>query len=577
MALTSALFTGLSGLNVNQTWLNVIGNNIANANTTAFKSSSVAFSPQFYVTQDAGTPSGQSFGGTNPSQEGLGASIGSINVDFSQGSLQTTGVDTNMAVNGAGFFVVQAAGQQSFTRDGTFSLNDKNQLVTASGGFVQGYGVDSNFNVVPGTLQNVTIPVGTETIAKATSNISMTGNLNSGGTPATGASILTSQPLVTANVNGVLDGTTVLTDLRAASAPAGAAIFNVGDVLSLAGTRGGDQLPTQTFTVTTGSTVSDLESFFNQGMEIDTTVAGAPGPTPGTTFAPSPSDAAGTARLMVTGNSGSANNLTIAGSAFTGPGGANPLTFADGTNAAGVASDPNGESVETALTGYDSLGSPVAINVTAVLESQTAAGTNWRFYATSPDNQGATQVLGDGTLSFDNQGNLTDVTGNTLTLDRSGTGATPMQSVTLNFSGVNGLSNGANASVLQSTGQDGSALGTLSSFSVGNDGTITGSFTNGLTRTIGQVALANFQNPDGLVNQGSNLYQAGSDSGPAVIGAPETLGSGSVLSGTLEQSNVDISKEFINMIIASTGFSGSSRVITTSDQLITNLLNSTPA
>src|SRR5215212_6386160 len=127
MALTSALFTGLSGLNVNQTKLQVVGNNIANVNTVAFKSSRALFKPQFYVTEGSGSSPDDNFGGTNPNQRGLGAQIASIEKDFTQGSVETTGKDTDMAIDGDGFFVVQGT-EQKFTRDGSFSLNSANQL-----------------------------------------------------------------------------------------------------------------------------------------------------------------------------------------------------------------------------------------------------------------------------------------------------------------------------------------------------------------------------------------------------------------------------------------------------------------
>src|SRR5258708_3323543 len=121
MALTGALYTGVSGLAVNQTWLNVIGNNIANANTTAFKASRTQFKPQFYVTQAEGTAPTSSFGGSNPSQQGLGTLLASIEKNFSPGAIQTTGQATDMAIDGNGFFVVKGQAQQ-YTRDGAVSL-----------------------------------------------------------------------------------------------------------------------------------------------------------------------------------------------------------------------------------------------------------------------------------------------------------------------------------------------------------------------------------------------------------------------------------------------------------------------
>src|SRR5579862_122924 len=170
MALTSTLFTGLSGLDANQSWLNVVGNNIANVNTVAFKSSSVSFKPQFYVTDQPGTAPDATLGGSNPSQEGLGTQVASITKDFTPGSIQTTGVDTDMAISGAGFFVLNNVNGQQFTRDGTFFLNSNHQLVNNDGSFVQGYSADAKGNIIAGALSNITVPLGTLTIARATQN-----------------------------------------------------------------------------------------------------------------------------------------------------------------------------------------------------------------------------------------------------------------------------------------------------------------------------------------------------------------------------------------------------------------------
>src|ERR1700745_2977459 len=115
MALTSALFTGLSGLDVNQTRLNVVGNNIANVNTVAFKSSRALFKPEFYVTDNAGSPARAEFGGQNPSQRRLGAQVASIEKDFTPGAIEATGKPTDLAIDGDGFFVVQGK-EQEYTR-----------------------------------------------------------------------------------------------------------------------------------------------------------------------------------------------------------------------------------------------------------------------------------------------------------------------------------------------------------------------------------------------------------------------------------------------------------------------------
>jgi flagellar hook protein FlgE len=180
-------------------------------------------------------------------------------------------------------------------------------------------------------------------------------------------------------------------------------------------------------------------------------------------------------------------------------------------------------------------------------------------------------LLGTGTITFDNAGQLVGATNTSISVTRANTGATTPLAVQLDFANLTSLT--SRGSELVMTEQDGSATGTLNSFSIGADGTITGSFSNGLTRTLGQVALATFNNPEGLVDRGGNMLIAGANSGVAVITPPQQLGAGSIRSGALELSNVDLSEEFINLIVASTGFTAASRVISTSDRLLTELLN----
>jgi flagellar hook protein FlgE len=572
MALTSTLFTGLSGLDVNQTKLNVVGNNIANVNTVAFKSSRVLFKPQFYVTDTGGAPPDGDFGGTNPSQRGLGAVVAAIEKNFSNGALEPTGRPTDLALDGDGFFIVQGSSQR-YTRDGSFSLNSANELVTSSGEFVQGFGVDADGNVAAGRLDDITIPLGTTTVARATENALMEGNLNANGPVASGASVLTSQLLTTVGGAARPDATTLLTNV-ASSTASGVPLVANGDVFTLEGQKGGRTLPAGTFTVGPASTVQDLLSFYRDGLGIDTTVPDDGNPA--TPLAGGAIEADGVdpfgARLVVTGNLGEANALSLAGDAFVNQSGAAPFAFVDGTNAAGVASNPAGESVHTTMVVYDSLGTPLTVDVTAVLESKSDAGNTWRFFASSGDDTDTALALGNGTLTFGSDGQLLASSGTTINVDRAATGAATPLAINLDFGSMTSLTS-RSSELLMST-QDGSAIGTLNAFTIGADGTITGSYSNGLTRTLGQVAVAVFSNPQGLVDEGGNQFSAGANSGAAVITSPMALGAGQIRSGALELSNVDLSEEFINLIISSTGFTAASRVITTSDQLLTELLNS---
>jgi flagellar hook protein FlgE len=573
MALTSALYTGLSGLDVAQAWMQVVGNNIANVNTTAYKSSRALFQSQFYVTSTSGSAPTADSGGANPSQLGLGASVATIQKNFGQGSITSTGNDTDLAINGKGFFVLQdpSAGQE-YTRDGAFTLNGSDQLVSTNGQLVQGYAVDSTGTIIPGRLDNVTIPLGSATIAKATSTVDLIGNLSADGLVSSGGSTITSQDLQLSPTAAAAAGTTVptgtslLTDL--VSTASGNPNFTLGQTLTLNGQHGNNDIPTQTFTVGAGTTVNDLETFFNNGLGIDTSAAGT-----GTSLIAG--TAAGSADLQVVGNSGTSNALTLVTAGFSDSSGNTPLTLATS-----AVNPPVGESTSTTMTAFDSLGIPVNLDITTTLASKSSSGTVWNFQVNSPDNidnnnPGQT-LVGTGTLTFDTNGQLLSSTGANITVHRDNTGALPTLPITLDFSGMSSLAQDAGnpGSTMQMSGQDGIQLGTLTSFSVGTDGTITGSFDNGQTRTLGQVAVAEFNNDQGLNDLGGNVYTSGANSGVPIITTAQSLGAGSIQSGALEQSNVDLSLEFTNLIQASTGFSASSRVITTSDQMITQLLDS---
>jgi len=423
--------------------------------------------------------------------------------------------------------------------------------------------------VVTGKLQAISIPLGSQTISKATTTASLTGNLAADGNVSSGASVIASQDLIAGSLATPTTPTasTLLTSVLTAST--GANAFTNGQVLTLAAERNSSNLPTKTFTVTATSTLGNLETFYNNTLGIDTSVVGA-----GATLV------AGTATnsvdFQVTGNSGSANALNIPAAGFSDPQGNTPLSFSST-----AASDPAGESTATSMTLYDSLGQPVTVDLTTTLVSKTNTGTTWKFYATSGDNQDPSNpggtLVGTGTLTYNTAGALTNVTGNDLDIHRSATGATPTMAVSLDFSGTSALAQDAShtGSEVEMSSQDGIQIGVLTSFSVGNDGTITGSFDNGQTKSLGQVALATFNNNNGLNDLGGNMYAAAANSGTPKIAAPSTLGSGTIQSGALEQSNVDLATAFTDMIVSSEGYSAASKIITTSNQMLTELLNTT--
>jgi len=153
-----SLFAGISGLRVNQTMLDVTGNNIANANTVGFKSSSTVFQDTLSQMLTASSAGGAGRGGTNPIQVGLGVQVAATNTNFNQGSAQSTGRPSDLMLQGDGMFVVQRGNDTTYTRAGAFTFDANGTLVTPGGGRVQGYPVDGAGNYIPGPLNDIVLP-----------------------------------------------------------------------------------------------------------------------------------------------------------------------------------------------------------------------------------------------------------------------------------------------------------------------------------------------------------------------------------------------------------------------------------
>lgn len=225
---------------------------------------------------------------------------------------------------------------------------------------------------------------------------------------------------------------------------------------------------------------------------------------------------------------------------------------------------------------YDSLGDAHKIDITFTNRQQPPAGTPPTGAVASFEWEAAENgtvlasyaTTGNERLYFGSDGKLVNPAAQALDFSPTN-GATPM-SISLDFSKISSL---ANQTQVQPTGQDGFPPGSLSSFSIDANGIITGIFTNGLTKTLGQIGLALFPNPAGLERLGNNLARDTDNSGLAVIGQPNTSGRGSLSAGFLEQSNVDIGDEFTELIVTQRGFQANTRVVTTVDDMLQELLN----
>ncbi len=556
MGLTTAMYTGLTGLNVNQTRVETIGNNIANVNTHAFKSSRTLFQTQFYRTMSLGTAPGDTSGGTNPMQVGLGALVATTQRTISPGSVETTGLNGDMAVDGNGYFVVRdPAGREYYTRDGSFTLNSKHELVDVNGNRVRGFAADATGAIVPGTLQDLIVPLGTQSVARATQNVVMDGDLSAASLRAVSGSETRTQNLVNGG-GAAADAATGLTDLRTATNST-IPLFSAGDTITITGVSKGErELTARQFVVgQDGNTLGDFANWLQDTLGIQTTT-GVPG-TPGVAIE--------NGQLVVRSNAGSplAISLDSADVRSTNAGSGIPFQFTQTASAIG-------SGVTTSFRVYDSLGNAVPVIATFTLEGTPDTGPVWRYYLESAESGQPNQLLGTGLVSFDPEGNMTNATGNQFTISRTGTGAATPITFTMDMSALNGLATSESAVVMAL--QDGYPAGTLVDWGVGKDGTITGVFSNGLSATIGQVALATFANDSGLVAESHNLFSVGANSGPAEVKSPGTLGAGTIQPQSLEMSNVDLSSEFIGLITSSTAFQAASRVISTSSDMLDQLM-----
>ncbi len=581
MASTTALFSALSGLNANARNLDVIGNNIANVNTNAYKSSRMVFSNMFSRTVSEGTPPGEVTGGTNPFQIGLGVKIAGTQRNMTNGTISATGDNRDLAIDGNGYFLVQRGDQQFYTRAGNFRPNELNELTTINGERVMGYGVDEQFNIIPGVLAPVALPLGALTIVEPTTNVRFAGNLNANGALPTGGSILGLSGTATTGFRTIasaapaptapnlLETTTRLIDIEDPLLPGSNTMsFVSGQTLRITGaTKGTRLLPDADLTIDTSTTVQDLMNFMTQALGIST--SGGPNPdgnTPGIALDPI------TGRINLVGNTGTVNDIALESA---------DLRLLDASGAtvrfpfvSNKTASADGEAVRTAFVAYDSLGTPVTVDVSMAIESRTSAGTTWRYYVESGDNAGVALQSATGVLTFDNEGRMVNPAPVTVTINRDNQGSITPLTFAIDFADA---TNEVTAltdvnSEIAAIYRDGAPIGTLTSYGIGTDGSIIGVFSNGVTRTMGQIALATFTNDEGLVDNGNNLYTVGANSGAPVVSTPGTFGAGQLVQGSLELSNVDIGDEFIKLILTSTGYSANARVIRTTDELMQSLL-----
>lgn len=436
-----AVLAADSGISANQTWMDDIANNIANANTVGYKEGQVQFSD--LLTEElsgasAPLPGGQG-AGVNPISIGSGVTVSASAVDLSEGSLEQTGIASDLAIQGNGYLVVSQGGQQQFTRDGALTVDANGDLATQTGGLVQGWQATGagaiNTNAPIGGIK---IPTGETIGANATTQLDLGGNL-----PA-------------------WDGT---------------------------GTP-----PVET---------TEQNAYDSLGNAVPVT-------------------------LTFTGVAGTANQWTV-DATVTNPDGTTSDLFTAGKYPV-ITFDPSNGQVKT--------------------------------IAVPPGGTGTVTTNADGSLSLAvgaMPAKYSFPAGDTWNLDFPAPGS------------ADAVTQYAAASTIAIQHQDGYPSGTLESYTIGSDGVITGSFSNGTTLSLGQIALADFSNASGLIDNGDGTFSTSPNSGQAQIGTPGTGGRGSLLGGQLEQSNVNLDTELTNLMAAQLAYTANTKPLTAEQQAIQSL------
>lgn len=523
-----SMFSAISGLKNHQLFMDVIGNNIANVNTTGFKQSRVTFQDILSQTVRDGSSPQPPRSGTNPAQVGLGTVIASVDTVQTQGTFQASGKNTDMAIQGDGYFIMDGgANGQVYTRDGAFDIGLDGSLNNPSNGLrVVGWQADAAGVVnTAGALTTINIPIGQGMENRVSTTATVTGNLNQ--------DPMSSDYAASNSAGGPLSVTGTSTSTAVAITPYR---ITLGDAAQTGGVN-----------ATTGAaTAIRVQKWTGAGW----------------------GDLAGTAGAYTDLTT---NTFTDAGQTFT-------VAAARG-NRIGDMYYTNAKASDVTL--YDSLGEPYAVRTVLQKTPAFAAGvvTGPRDWQTVSSVQSAATPpavariqTGANNLVFDASGKVATGGTGTIALTTAGgtitNGAADM-AITVDFSAITQFS--GTSDIVQTT--NGAQAGTLSTFSIGQSGDVTGIYSNGLKRTLGTIALASFQNPAGLVKQGGNVYSLGTNSGNPRVGTPNTNGRGTVATGFLEASNVDLAQQFTDMIRAERGFQANSRVISTSDNILQELVN----
>jgi len=542
MALLNSLFDGVSGMRNLQSMMDVIGNNIANVDTIGFKGSRVTFSDTFNQFIQAGTNPTATTGGTNSFQIGLGSKINSIDKDWNQGTFEQTGNTTDLALQGPGLFILKSNGQNFYSRAGSFIFDADGKLVNPqNGAIVQGKVAVEGVLPAGNTIQDIKIDKNLKIPAVKTTDTTWGGNLQSSSSVTQTQNIVQSGTLIP----GSTYPNDTTKDCTIYDKNGNALTLTVKYTETAANTYNID------YKIASGSTV--LKDY-NPGSPLASGVTINSTNGPGSYTIPSLTTTAGSLNIDT-------GDISLDATAIR--------TGSDNTLSYIVDDNRTPTLVNGSVTVYDSLGNAHTLS----LQFTKTDLNTWRWNASIPTTDG-TLSNNSGTITFDTNGQVQAMSPNPAILSYAPSGGAESQTIQLDFgNGSSGLTQNSLSSQVAALTQNGSASASLSNINIDQYGKVEGIFSNGQSRDLAQVMVATFANNNGLVSVGDNMYTVAANSGDPIVGEPGETTATTMQSGALEQSNVDLAKEFTNMIVAQRGFEANAHVITTSDTLLQDITN----
>lgn len=553
-----SMYSAVSGLKTHQTKMDVIGNNIANVNTVAFKSSSVVFQDVLYqMTSNAsGANAATGTGGVNAKQIGLGVTTGATNLSITtSGAAETTGRAFDIRLSDqstTNFFVVNNGSENLFTRAGSFYVDGAGNLCMTSTGYtVMGWQVDPT----TGNIKKDTV---------SALRVMQTSNLTSAPEATTQANvsgIIDKNDKDVLSDNGLVKTLTFFDNLGYS--------YTARFAIKSTGVDGKYSVELEKILNSDGTTFYDPATETDPTKSLDNIFGVSSNATIGTyTSVQSGFYYDSATDLLHVGNN--AQGTTITWKNVTDKKDADyPGYFTDNTKNYSLKEVYGvGDGIINQMKNSKNVGVAVTKGVLTIKADVTDYGID---FSTK-----------DGTFKGVGSRNAqTKPNSVTLNMSKLGNNPTQFDDITIDFSGLKDANNGGKSTAVMSTGSiddgvtgKGKKLGAMIGISIDNNGLIKGTYDNGNTEILGQIAVAQFANASGLEKVGENCYRTTLNSGEFDgIGVEISADGSSMTSGELEMSNVDLSTEFTQMIITQRGFQANSRIITTSDTLLEELVN----